>query len=394
MALSLLNKRSFFKIISIQEEKTAMKSLLEGIEEILLMGPGPSCVPPEVYTALSRKTLGHLDPYFLEIAEELKEMLRRIMNTKNNLTIPISGTGSAGMEAAFVNLVEPGDRVLILLNGVFGMRMQDVACRLGAKVDVLEFPWGTPVGLEAAEKKIRQESYKIVAVVHAETSTGVRNPVAEIGAFLKGSETIYLVDTVTSLGGIEVCMDDWNTDVLYSGTQKCISCPPGLAPLSFSDKAMAKVNGRKTKVPNWYLDLTLIANYWGQNRVYHHTAPVNMLYGLYQALLLIFEEGPDKVFQRHRESHLTLVNGLKELGLTMLVEEPYRLPMLNAVCVPDGVNELPVRQSLRNEFKIEIGGGLGPLAGKIWRIGLMGHTAKGENVDRLLLALRKALRRG
>jgi alanine-glyoxylate transaminase/serine-glyoxylate transaminase/serine-pyruvate transaminase len=394
MALSLLNKRSFFKIISIQEEKTAMKSLLEGIEEILLMGPGPSCVPPEVYTALSRKTLGHLDPYFLEIAEELKEMLRRIMNTKNNLTIPISGTGSAGMEAAFVNLVETGDRVLILLNGVFGMRMQDVATRLGAKVDVLEFPWGTPVDLEAAEKKIRQESYKIVAVVHAETSTGVRNPVAEIGAFLKGSETIYLVDTVTSLGGIEVCMDDWNTDVLYSGTQKCISCPPGLAPLSFSDKAMAKVNRRKTKVPNWYLDLTLIANYWGQNRVYHHTAPVNMLYGLYQALLLIFEEGPGKVFQRHRESHLKLVNGLKELGLTMLVEEPYRLPMLNAVCVPDGVNELPVRQRLRNEFKIEIGGGLGPLAGKIWRIGLMGHTAKGENVDRLLLALRKALKRG
>jgi alanine-glyoxylate transaminase / serine-glyoxylate transaminase / serine-pyruvate transaminase len=394
MALSLLNKRSFLKIISIQEEKTAMKSLLEGIEEILLMGPGPSCVPPEVYTALSRKTLGHLDPYFLEIAEELKEMLRRIMNTKNNLTIPISGTGSAGMEAAFVNLVEPGDRVLILLNGVFGMRMQDVAGRLGAKVDILEFPWGTPVGLEAAEKKIRQESYKIVAVVHAETSTGVRNPVAEIGAFLKGSETIYLVDTVTSLGGIEVCMDDWNTDVLYSGTQKCISCPPGLAPLSFSDKAMAKVNGRKTKVPNWYLDLTLIANYWGQNRVYHHTAPVNMLYGLYQALLLIFEEGPDKVFQRHRENHLALVNGLKELGLAMLVEEPYRLPMLNAVYVPDGVNELPVRQRLRSEFKIEIGGGLGPLAGKIWRIGLMGHTAKRENVDRLLLALRKALRRG
>jgi alanine-glyoxylate transaminase/serine-glyoxylate transaminase/serine-pyruvate transaminase len=274
------------------------------------------------------------------------------------------------------------------------MRMQDVAGRLGAKVDILEFPWGTPVDLEAAEKKIRQESYKIVAVVHAETSTGVRNPVAEIGAFLKDSETIYLVDTVTSLGGIEVCMDDWNTDVLYSGTQKCISCPPGLAPLSFSDKAMAKVNGRKTKVPNWYLDLTLIANYWGQNRVYHHTAPVNMLYGLYQALLLIFEEGPDKVFQRHREIHLTLVNGLKELGLTMLVEEPWRLPMLNAVCVPDGVNELSVRQRLRNEFKIEIGGGLGPLAGKIWRIGLMGHTAKGENVDRLLLALRKALRRG
>jgi alanine-glyoxylate transaminase/serine-glyoxylate transaminase/serine-pyruvate transaminase len=368
-----------------------MKNLLEGIDEILLMGPGPSCVQPEVYTALSRKTLGHLDPYFLEIAEELKKMIRRIMNTKNSLSIPISGTGSAGMEASFVNLIEPGDRVLVLLNGVFGMRMQDVASRLGANVDIQEFPWGTPVDLELAEKKIRQGSYRIVAVVHAETSTGVRNPVAEIGNLLKASETIYIVDAVTSLGGIEVRMDDWNIDVLYSGTQKCLSCPPGLAPLSFSDQAMAKLNGRKTKVPNWYLDLSLIANYWGQNRVYHHTAPVNMLYGLYQALFQILEEGPGKVFQRHRESHLALVNGLKELGLTMLVDEPYRLPMLNAVRVPDGVNELSVRQRLRSEFKIEIGGGLGPLAGKIWRIGLMGHTARVENVDRLLMALRKAL---
>ncbi|MFH0786326.1 MAG: alanine--glyoxylate aminotransferase family protein [Pseudomonadota bacterium] len=369
-----------------------MKNMLDGIEEILLMGPGPSCVPPEVYTALSRKTLGHLDPYFLDIMEELKVMLRRIMNTDNTLTFPISGTGSAGMEAAFVNLVEPGDRVLILLNGVFGMRMQDVAGRLGAKVDVLEFPWGTPVVLEAVEKKIRRESYGIVAVVHAETSTGVRNPVAEIGRYLRGQDTIYLVDTVTSLGGIEVCMDDWNIDALYSGTQKCLSCPPGLAPLSFSEQAMAKLKGRQTKVPNWYLDLTLIANYWGQNRVYHHTAPVNMLYGLYQALLLILEEQPEKVFQRHQESHLELVKGMESLGLKMLVEEPFRLPMLNAVCVPDGVDELSVRKRLRNEFKIELGGGLGPLAGKIWRIGLMGHTARKENVDRLIRALREVLR--
>jgi len=369
-----------------------IKNLLESIEEVLLMGPGPSCVPPQVYTALSRITLGHLDPYFLNIMDELKEMLRRIMNTRNNLTIPISGTGSAGMEASFVNLVEPGDKVLIMINGVFGMRMQDVANRLGAKVDVLEFPWGIPVLLEAVEKKIRQESYRIVAVVHAETSTGVRNPVPEIGTLLKGSDTIYLVDTVTSLGGLEIRMDDWNIDALYSGTQKCLSCPPGLAPLSFSDKAMAKLNGRKKKVPNWYLDLTLIANYWGTNRVYHHTAPVNMLYGLYQALLLIFEEEPEKVFQRHKENHLRLVKGLEELGLTMLVDEPYRLPMLNAVCVPDVVDELSVRRRLRSEFKIEIGGGLGPLAGKIWRIGLMGHTARKENVSRLLMALQEVLR--
>jgi alanine-glyoxylate transaminase/serine-glyoxylate transaminase/serine-pyruvate transaminase len=386
-----LATRSFAEIVYI-EEKMGIKNLLESIEEVLLMGPGPSCVPPQVYKALSRITLGHLDPYFLNIMDELKEMLRRIMNTRNNLTIPISGTGSAGMEASFVNLVEPGDKVLIMINGVFGMRMQDVANRLSAKVDVLEFPWGTPVLLEAVEKKIRQESYRIVAVVHAETSTGVRNPVPEIGTLLKGSDTIYLVDTVTSLGGLEIRMDDWNIDALYSGTQKCLSCPPGLAPLSFSDKAMAKLNGRKKKVPNWYLDLTLIANYWGTNRVYHHTAPVNMLYGLYQALLLIFEEEPEKVFQRHKENHLRLVKGLEELGLTMLVDEPYRLPMLNAVCVPDVVDELSVRRRLRSEFKIEIGGGLGPLAGKIWRIGLMGHTARKENVSRLLMALQEVLR--
>jgi alanine-glyoxylate transaminase/serine-glyoxylate transaminase/serine-pyruvate transaminase len=270
--------------------------------------------------------------------------------------------------------------------------MQDVAGRLGAKVDALEFAWGTPAVPEAVEKKIRQDSYKIVAVVHAETSTGVKNPVAEIGALLKGSDTIYLVDTVTSLGGIEVMMDDWNIDALYSGTQKCLSCPPGLAPLSFSDKAMAKLNGRKTKVPNWYLDITLIAKYWGKNRVYHHTAPVNMIYGLYEALLVIFEEKPEKVFLRHRESHLALVDGLKDLGMKMLVEEPYRLPMLNAVCVPDGVDELALRRRLRSEFKIEIGAGLGPLAGKIWRVGLMGHTSRKENVARFLAAMKKVLK--
>ncbi len=370
-----------------------MKNLLEGAEEILLMGPGPSCVPPEVYKALSRRTMGHLDPYFLEIMEDLKNLLRKIMNTRNNLTFPISGTGSAGMEAAFVNLVEPGDRVLIILNGVFGMRMQDVATRLGAKVDVVEFSWGKPAEPDAVEKKIREKSYRIVAIVHAETSTGVRNPVAEVGSLLKGSDIIYIVDTVTSLGGIEVRMDDWNIDCLYSGTQKCLSCPPGLAPFSFSDKAMAKLTVRKTKVPNWYLDLTMIANYWGQNRVYHHTAPVNMLYGLYQALLLILEETPEKVFERHRKNHEVLVKGLEGLGLSMLVDVPYRLPMLNAVCVPEGVDELSVRRRLRNEFKIEIGGGLGPLAGKIWRIGLMGHTARRKNVSRLIKALREILHR-
>ncbi|MFB3925622.1 MAG: alanine--glyoxylate aminotransferase family protein [Syntrophales bacterium] len=367
------------------------KNLLDGIEETLLMGPGPSCVPPEVYKALSCRTLGHLDPYFLGIMDGIKEMLRRIMNTRNTLTIPVSGTGSAGMEACFVNLVEPGDKVLVLINGVFGMRMQEVAGRLGADVDTIEFPWGTPVVPETVEKKIRRKSYKIVAIVHAETSTGVENPVAEVGELIRGSETLYLVDTVTSLGGIEVCMDDWNIDALYSGTQKCLSCPPGLAPLSFSEKAMAKLNARRTRVPNWYLDLSLIANYWGQKRVYHHTAPVNMLYGLYQALLLILEEGTDNVFRRHRENHEKLVEGMQELGLTMLVEPGHRLPMLTTVYCPQDMDELSARRCLLNEFRIEIGGGLGPLAGKIWRIGLMGHTAREENVARFLAALRKIL---
>ena len=368
-----------------------MKNLLESIDEVLLMGPGPSCVPPEVYTALSRKTLGYLDPHLLKIMDELKELLRGIMNTKNAITFPISGTGSAGMETCFVNLVEPGDKVLILANGFFGMRMQEVAGRLGAQVDTMEFPWGTPVIPDAVEKKIRQGSYKIVGMIQGETSTGVKNPVAEIGALLKGSDTLYIVDAVTSLGGIEMRMDDWNVDALYSCTQKCLCCPPGLSPISFSDRAMAKVTGRKTKVPNWYLDTTLIANYWGQNRVYHHTVPMNNIYALYQALLLIFEEKPENVFRRHMENHQALVSGLEKLGLKMLVDKPYRLPMLNAVYTPEGMDELALRRRLRNEFKIEIGGGLGSLAGKAWRIGLMGHTSRQENISKFLAALQEVL---
>lgn len=368
-----------------------MKNLLEGIEDVLLLGPGPSCVPQEVYDALSRKTLGHLDPYFMRIMDATKEMLMQALNTGNAMTVPMSGTGSAGMEACFVNLVEPGDKVLILINGVFGVRMSDVAARLGADVDALEFTWGTPVVPDAVESKIHEKAYRIVAVVHAETSTGVRNPVAEIGRLLQGSDTLYLVDAVTSLGGIDVRMDDWGIDALYSGTQKCLSCPPGLAPLSFSERAVARLNARKAKVPNWYLDLSLIANYWGAKRVYHHTAPVNMIYGLYQALALLLEEGLEAAFTRHRKNHLALVRGLKDLGMEMLVEERWRLPMLNTVVIPAGVDELSVRKRLRSEYRIEIGAGLGPLAGKIWRIGLMGHSSREESVARLLAALKKLL---
>lgn len=369
-----------------------MKNMLDDIEDVLLMGPGPSCIHSSVYAALSRKTLGHMDSNFIEIMDEVKRLLQLIMQTQNKMTIPISGTGSAGMETCFVNLIERGDPALILINGVFGKRMQDVATRLGACVDSLEFGWGTPVIPEEVEKKLKTSNYKIVAVVHAETSTGVRNPVEEIGRMLRGKETFYLVDTVTSLGGMNVAVDEWGVDALYSGTQKCLSCPPGLAPVSFSDRAVEAILSRQAKVPNWYLDISMLAQYWGgQSRVYHHTAPINMIYALYQALLLILEEGLEHVFQRHLDSHLLLVQGLEKLGLEMLVAPDYRLSMLNSICIPEGVNDAEVRRRLRKEFKIEIGAGLGPLDGKIWRIGLMGHTARPENVDCALSALKEIL---
>lgn len=369
-----------------------MDNLLDQIEEILLMGPGPSYVPEAVYEAIGKKTLGHMDPYFLKIMDAIKEQLKQILNTQNELTVAMSGTGSAGMETCFVNLVETGDPVLVLINGVFGMRMQDVASRLGAEVDTLEFEWGTPVTIDEVKKKISEKQYKIVAVVHAETSTGVCNPVAEIGESIKNTECIYLVDTVTSLGGMAIEMDRWGIDALYSGSQKCLSCPPGLAPVSFSERAVKALQGREKKVPNWYLDLSMIVKYWeGQKRVYHHTAPINMLYGLYQALSLILQEGVDRVYQRHLDNHRVLVDGLEKLGLKMVVEPEYRLPMLNSVYVPDGIDEASVRKELRERYKIEIGAGLGPLAGKIWRIGLMGHTARPENVARVLDALEHIL---
>jgi len=370
-----------------------MNNLLEDIEEVLLMGPGPSCIPPEVYSALSCNTLGHLDPYFIKIMDEIQVFLQNLMNTKNNLTLPISGTGSAGMEACFVNLIEAQDLVLILKNGVFGVRMEEVASRLGAEVDVIEFEWGTPVIPEKVKEKLYSKSYKIVAMVHAETSTGVKNPVNKISEILKGSNSLFLVDSVTGLGGMEVKVDEWGIDAFYSGSQKCLSCPPGLAPISFSDHAYSVISNRKTRVPNWYLDMSLIGQYWQKDRkrVYHHTAPINMLYALYQALLLIHEEGLENVYKRHLDNHIILKEGLEELGLEMYVEEPYRLPMLNAVSIPEGVNDAKVRQILRNDFKIEIGAGLGPLAGKIWRIGLMGHTARAENVERFLKAMKMAV---
>ncbi|MEG2172284.1 MAG: alanine--glyoxylate aminotransferase family protein [Desulfovibrionaceae bacterium] len=369
-----------------------MKDLLQGLKPTLLMGPGPSCVPDAVYAALAKPTIGHLDPYFVEIMDAIKVQLRDLFHTKNNLTMPMSGTGSAGMETCFVNLVEKGDRVLVLTNGVFGKRMQDVAARLGAAVDALEIPWGEPVTVDAVKEKLAANDYTIVAIVHAETSTGVCSPVETIGSHVRDHGALYVVDCVTSLGGMPVDIDAWQADAVYSGSQKCLSCPPGLSPVSFSDRAVAKLKARKTKVPNWYLDLAMIINYWeGSTRSYHHTAPVNMLYALYAALREIELEGQDKVFARHLAAHKQLVDGLADMGIAMLVEEKSRLPMLNAVKIPAGVDEAAIRARLLKEYAIEIGSGLGPLAGKIWRIGLMGHTARPENVQRLLDTLKKVL---
>jgi len=367
-------------------------SKLQAIQKTLLMGPGPSCVPPQVYDALGTATIGHLDPAFIDIMDEIKEMLKRLFQTDYDLTLPMSGTGSSGMETCYVNLVEPGDKVLVLINGVFGMRMQDVATRLGAQVDTIEAEWCTAIDVDAVKAKLGTSSYDIVAVVHAETSTGVCNPVEQIGALVKATDALYLVDTVTSLGGIPVDVSGWGVDAVYSGTQKCLSCPPGLSPVSFSPNALEKLKNRKSKVPNWYLDLTMIANYWeGATRAYHHTAPINMLYALHAALECILDEGMASVFERHQQAHQQLKVGLAKLGIEFLVKEEDRLPMLNAVTIPEGVDEAAVRTRLLKNHRIEIGAGLGPLAGKIWRIGCMGHTARTENIDRLLSALQSEL---
>jgi len=369
-----------------------VQNRLDSLPETLLMGPGPSSASPEVYRALARPTLGHLDPAFISIMDDIKAFLRTVMGTRNSLTLPLSGTGSAGMEAAFVNLVEPGDPALILVNGVFGKRMVEVATRLGARVEVLEFEWGRPVAADAVAKKLQEAEFGLVAVVHAETSTGVRNPVEEIGALVREAGALYVVDAVTSLGGIPVEVDARGVDALYSSTQKCLSCPPGLAPFTLSERAMERIRARKTKVPNWYLDVGLLFDYWaGGSRAYHHTAPINMLYGLYQALKLLVNEGLESVYARHQEVHGILVEGLSTLGLKMLVAPESRLPMLNAVKVPEGLDDEAIRRSLLEEERIEIGPGLGPLAGRIWRIGLMGHTARTENVERVVEALRKRL---
>jgi len=364
---------------------------LRNISKTLLLGPGPSSVSPNVYKALSCHTIGHLDPRFIDIMDEIKVLLRSVLKTENNFCMPVSGTGSAAMESCFVNMVSKGDKVLILQNGYFGLRMQNMCERLHANIDVLEFKWGTAIDVNKVEDKLRQNDYDIVAVVHAETSTGVKNDIESISKIIN-NDSIFLVDAVTSLGTISLDVDNWNIDAIYSCSQKGLSCPPGASPISFSDKAINKMNSRKDLIPNWYLDMKEIIKYWdGKQRSYHHTAPINMMYALYQALLDLKKEGLENVLSRHIRVHNKLVKGLENIGLELLVNKDSRLSSLNAVKIPKGVNDLEVRSKLLNDFDIEIGGGLGPFAGKVWRIGLMGYSAKEENVDLLLTAFNDIL---
>lgn len=352
----------------------------------ILLGPGPSDVPPRVLAAMGAPTIGHLDPQYLQIMDETRRMLRAVFQTKNELTLAVSGTGSAGMEAAVVNLIEPGDEMIVCVNGVFGTRMRDVAQRAGATVHSIEAEWGTAIDPGAVAQSLKAHpKTKVVGIVHAETSTGVHQPLEEISRLVHDAGALLLADTVTSLGGMDVRVDEWKIDACYSGTQKCLSCPPGLAPLTFSAAAVAAMEKRKTKVASWYLDMTMVRQYWGEQRVYHHTAPINMTYGLYEALRMILEEGLQQRIARHTLHHRALRAGLETLGVQYIPKQS--LTTLNAVMVPEGVDDAQTRKRLLEDFGIEIGSGLGPFKGKAWRIGLMGTSSNKPNVTLLLAAL-------
>ena len=343
---------------------------------------------------MARQTIGHLDPAFIDMMDETKQMLQYAFITENELTMPISAPGSAGMEACFANLVEPGDKVIVCINGVFGTRMKENVIRVGGKAVIINDEWGKPVDSQKVEQAlIDNPDAKIVAFVHAETSTGAISDAKSICKLAQQHSCLTIVDAVTSLAGSELRVDDWGIDAIYSGSQKCLSAMPGLSPVSFSDKAINKFTHRKTPVTSWFLDLNLVMGYWGKGakRAYHHTAPVNTLYGLHESLVMLTEEGLENSWSRHKENHLLLKAGLSELGISYLVNESSRLPQLNSVFIPESSDDANVRSSLINDFNIEIGAGLGDLAGKIWRIGLMGHTSRKENVELCLSALKKVL---
>ena len=354
--------------------------------ERILMGPGPSDVPRRVLNALAAPTLGHLDTAYLAIMDEVRDYLRQVFKTKNELTMAVSGTGSAGMEATLVNLIEPGDEVIVCVNGVFGGRMKDTAERCGAVVHTVEAPWGQTIEPAAVAAALDQhKKVRLVGIVHAETSTGAHQPLEEISKLVHDAGALLLVDAVTSLAGVPLDLDALQIDACYSGTQKCLSCPPGLAPVSFSAAAVDRLSARKTKVQSWYLDMSMLKSYWGQERVYHHTAPINMTYALREALAIVLEEGLEARWARHQRNHLALRAGLEALGLNYIPQ--HSLASLNAIHVPEGVDEAGVRRRLLNDYNIEIGAGLGPFKGKAWRIGLMGASSTQRHVITVLAAL-------
>jgi len=356
------------------------------------MGPGPSDVHPRVLEAMARPTVGHLDPQFLGVLNDIRERLQAVFQTKNELTLAVSGTGSAGMETCVVNLIEPGDKMLVCIAGVFGQRMTDVARRAGATVTTIDVPWGQVFTAEQVQAAISQSGpFKVVGIVNAETSTGAAQPIPEISQVVHDAGSLLLVDTVTSLGGMEVDVDGWQIDACYSGTQKCLSCPPGLSPVTFSPAAVAAMDARQTKVQSWYLDMSLVRQYWGTERLYHHTAPINMNYALHEALRLVLDEGLQARWQRHARVHESLKSELESLGLRYLADPAHQLPMLNAVATPEGVDEGAVRKRLLDEYDLEIGGGLGEHKGKAWRIGLMGESATPRHVEALVSALKTLL---
>ncbi|MGS2720158.1 pyridoxal-phosphate-dependent aminotransferase family protein [Paraglaciecola aestuariivivens] len=363
--------------------------------ERVLMGPGPSDVYPSVLNALAKPTIGHLDPKFVELMDEVKTLLQYAFQTDNALTMPISAPGSAGMEAVFVNLIEPGDKVIVCQNGVFGGRMQQNVLRCGAQAIMVSDDWGKPTDLNKVKKALSAHpDAKALAFVHAETSTGVLNDAQALCKLAKEHNCLTLVDAVTSLAGSKLKVDEWQIDAIYSGTQKCLSCVPGLSPVSFSEQAVQAIKSRKQPVQSWFLDMDLVMGYWGQGgkRAYHHTAPVNSIYALHESLVLLHKEGLEQAWQRHTDNHQLLKAGLDKLGLSLFVDEAYRLPQLNMVTIPDGVDDAAIRGRLLNEFNLEIGAGLGELAGKVWRIGLMGCASSVQNVDYCLDALGKVLK--
>ena len=356
----------------------------------LLLGPGPSPVDDRVLAAMAAPVLGHLDPLFLQCMDDVQALLRYVFETENRVTIPISATGSAGMEAALVNVIEPGDDVVVCINGVFGERMRDIIERVGAKPVVVEATWGEAIDVNRIESALKSSKPRALALVHAETSTGVLQELKGLGSLAHQHGALLIVDAVTSLGGHPVAVDRNEIDICYSGTQKCIGAPPGLSPITFNEGALDRIRSRRSKVQSWYLDITMVEKYWGDDRTYHHTAPISMNYALREALRLIYEEGLEARWRRHEMNHRALVAGIEAMGLRMAVAPEHRLWSLNAVSVPDGVDDARVRARLLDE-NIEIGGGLGPLKGRIWRIGLMGSGSTRENVLLVLDALRRAL---